>query len=134
VEKAEGDEVTGGTVNKSGSFIMRVSRTGSETTLAQIVQMVADAQRSRAPIQRVADAVAAWFVPAVVVVATIAFFVWLLVGPSPAFSYALVAAVSVLIIACPCALGLATPMSIMVAAGQGAKQGAGRAREERRGA
>jgi Cu+-exporting ATPase len=107
VEKAEGDEVTGGTVNKSGSFIMRVSRTGSETTLAQIVQMVADAQRSRAPIQRVADAVAAWFVPAVVVVATIAFFVWLLVGPSPAFSYALVAAVSVL---------------------------TGRAREERRGA
>ncbi len=123
VEKAEGDEVTGGTVNKSGSFIMRVSRTGSETTLAQIVQMVADAQRSRAPIQRVADVVAAWFVPVVVVVAIIAFFVWLLVGPSPAFSYALVAAISVLIIACPCALGLATPMSIMVAAGQGAKQG-----------
>ena len=123
VAKAEGDEVTGGTVNKSGSFIMRVSRTGSETTLAQIVQMVADAQRSRAPIQRVADAVAAWFVPAVVAIAVIAFVVWLLVGPSPAFSYALVAAVSVLIIACPCALGLATPMSIMVAAGQGAKQG-----------
>jgi len=123
VEKGEGDEVTGGTVNKSGSFIMRVSRTGAETTLAQIVQMVADAQRSRAPIQRVADAVAAWFVPAVVAVAVIAFVVWLLVGPSPAFSYALVAAVSVLIIACPCALGLATPMSIMVAAGQGAKQG-----------
>ena len=123
IEKGEGDEVTGGTVNKSGSFIMRVSRTGAETTLAQIVQMVADAQRSRAPIQRVADAVAAWFVPAVVAVAVIAFVVWLLVGPSPAFSYALVAAVSVLIIACPCALGLATPMSIMVAAGQGAKQG-----------
>ncbi len=123
VEKGEGDEVTGGTVNKSGSFIMRVSRTGAETTLAQIVQMVADAQRSRAPIQRVADAVAAWFVPAVVAVAIVAFVVWLLVGPSPAFSYALVAAVSVLIIACPCALGLATPMSIMVAAGQGAKQG-----------
>lgn len=123
VEKGEGDEVTGGTVNKSGSFIMRVSRTGAETTLAQIVQMVADAQRSRAPVQRVADAVAAWFVPAVVAVAVIAFVVWLLVGPSPAFSYALVAAVSVLIIACPCALGLATPMSIMVAAGQGAKQG-----------
>lgn len=123
VEKTEGDEVTGGTVNKTGSFVMQVSRTGAETTLAQIVQMVAEAQRSRAPIQRIADAVAAWFVPAVVVVAIIAFFVWLLVGPSPAFSYALVAAVSVLIIACPCALGLATPMSIMVAAGQGAKQG-----------
>jgi Cu+-exporting ATPase len=123
VEKDEGNEVTGGTVNKSGSFIMRVSRTSSETTLAQIVQMVADAQRSRAPIQRVADAVAAWFVPAVVAVAVIAFVVWLFVGPAPAFSYALVAAVSVLIIACPCALGLATPMSIMVAAGQGARQG-----------
>ena len=123
VEKSEDDEVTGGTVNKTGSFIMRVRRTGSETTLAQIVQMVADAQRSRAPIQRVADAVAAWFVPVVVAVSIIAFVVWLLVGPSPSFSYALVAAVSVLIIACPCALGLATPMSIMVAAGQGAKQG-----------
>ena len=123
VEKGEGDDVTGGTVNKSGSFIMRVSRTGAETTLAQIVQMVADAQRSRAPIQRIADAVAAWFVPAVVAVAIISFVVWLLVGPSPAFSYALIAAVSVLIIACPCALGLATPMSIMVAAGQGAKKG-----------
>lgn len=123
VRKSEGDEVTGGTVNKTGSFVMRVSRTGAETTLAQIVQMVADAQRSRAPIQRIADAVAAWFVPAVVVVAIIAFVVWLLIGPSPAFSYALIAAVSVLIIACPCALGLATPMSIMVAAGQGAKQG-----------
>lgn len=123
VEKHVDDEVTGGTVNKTGSFVMTVSRTGSETTLAQIVQMVAEAQRSRAPIQRLADAVAAWFVPAVVAVAIIAFIVWLLVGPSPAFSYALVAAVSVLIIACPCALGLATPMSIMVAAGQGAKQG-----------
>jgi Cu+-exporting ATPase len=123
VEKAAGDEVTGGTVNKTGSFVMKVSRTGSETTLARIVQMVAEAQRSRAPIQRLADAVAAWFVPAVVTVAIIAFFVWLFVGPSPTLSYALVAAVSVLIIACPCALGLATPMSIMVAAGQGAKQG-----------
>ncbi len=123
VEKGPGDAVTGGTLNKTGSFVMRVSRTGSETTLAQIVQMVAEAQRSRAPIQRLADAVAAWFVPAVVLIAAIAFVVWLLVGPSPAFSYALVAAVSVLIIACPCALGLATPMSIMVAAGQGAKQG-----------
>lgn len=123
VEKTSGDRVTGGTVNKAGSFVMRVSRTGSDTTLAQIVQMVAEAQRSRAPIQRLADAVAAWFVPIVVVIAIIAFGTWMLVGPSPAFSYALVAAVSVLIIACPCALGLATPMSIMVAAGQGAKQG-----------
>ncbi|MBX3079977.1 MAG: copper-translocating P-type ATPase, partial [Cryobacterium sp.] len=123
VEKGTGDSVTGGTVNKTGSFVMRVSRTGSETTLAQIVQMVAEAQRSRAPIQRLADAVSAWFVPVVVLIAIIAFVVWLLVGPSPAFSYALVAAVSVLIIACPCALGLATPMSIMVAAGQGAKKG-----------
>jgi len=123
VEKGEGDAITGGTVNKAGSFVMRVSRTGSDTTLAQIVQMVADAQRSRAPIQRIADAVSAWFVPAVVAVAIIAFVVWLLIGPSPAFSYALIAAVSVLIIACPCALGLATPMSIMVAAGQGARQG-----------
>ena len=123
VEKGTGDSVTGGTLNKTGSFVMRVSRTGSDTTLAQIVQMVAEAQRSRAPIQRIADAVAAWFVPIVVIIAIIAFVVWLLVGPTPAFSYALVAAVSVLIIACPCALGLATPMSIMVAAGQGAKQG-----------
>jgi len=123
VEKGEGDEVTGGTVNKTGSFIIRVSRTGSDTTLARIVRMVAEAQRSRAPIQRIADAVAAWFVPSVVVIATIAFVLWLLLGPAPAFSYALVAAVSVLIIACPCALGLATPMSIMVAAGQGARQG-----------
>ena len=123
VEKGTGDSVTGGTVNKTGSFVMRVSRTGSDTTLAQIVKMVAEAQRSRAPIQRLADAVAAWFVPIVVLIAIIAFVVWLLVGPPPAFSYALVAAVSVLIIACPCALGLATPMSIMVAAGQGAKQG-----------
>jgi Cu+-exporting ATPase len=123
VEKTTGDEVTGGTLNKSGSFVMTVSRIGSETTLAQIIQMVAEAQRSRAPIQRLADAVAAWFVPAVVLIAIIAFVVWLLVGPSPSFSYALVAAVSVLIIACPCALGLATPMSIMVAAGQGAKHG-----------
>ncbi len=123
VEKSAGDEVTGGTVNKAGSFVMEVRRVGAETTLAQIVQMVAEAQRSRAPIQRLADAVAAWFVPAVVLVAIISFVVWLLVGPSPAFSYALVAAVSVLIIACPCALGLATPMSIMVAAGRGAKQG-----------
>ena len=123
IEKRPGDQVTGGTVNKSGSFVLAVSRTGSDTTLAQIVQMVAEAQRSRAPIQRLADAVAAWFVPAVVAIAAIAFGVWWVFGPPPAFSHALVAAVSVLIIACPCALGLATPMSIMVAAGRGAKQG-----------
>lgn len=123
VEKHEGDEVTGGTVNKTGSFVMKVGRIGADTTLAQIVQMVADAQRSRAPIQRLADSVAAWFVPVVVAVAMVSFVVWLLFGPSPALSYALIAAVSVLIIACPCALGLATPMSIMVAAGRGARQG-----------
>jgi len=123
VDKRAGDEVTGGTVNKSGSFVMSVSRVGAETTLAQIVEMVAEAQRSRAPIQRLADAVAAWFVPAVVAIAIVSFIVWLLVGPTPSFSYALVAAVSVLIIACPCALGLATPMSIMVAAGRGARHG-----------
>ncbi|HED53742.1 MAG TPA: copper-translocating P-type ATPase [Phycisphaerales bacterium] len=123
VEKAIGDDVTGGTVNTAGSFVMRVTRTGSETTLSQIVQMVSEAQRSRAPIQRMADAVSAWFVPVVVVIAAISFVVWLLVGPEPSLPYAIVAAVSVLIIACPCALGLATPMSIMVAAGQGAKQG-----------
>ncbi|MDQ7013838.1 MAG: heavy metal translocating P-type ATPase [Planctomycetota bacterium] len=123
VEKGPGDEVTGGTVNRQGAFVMSVSRVGSETTLAQIVQMVADAQRSRAPIQRLADAVAGWFVPIVLVIAVIAFVVWMLVGPEPAFAYALIAAVSVLIIACPCALGLATPMSIMVAAGKGASMG-----------
>jgi len=123
VIKTKGDGVTGGTVNKTGSFLMSVSRVGSETTLAQIVQMVADAQRSRAPIQRLADAVSAWFVPVVLAIALISFIVWLLVGPTPAFSYALIAAISVLIIACPCALGLATPMSIMVAVGQGAKRG-----------
>src|SRR5690606_2403382 len=123
VEKNAGDEVTGGTVNRTGSFIMEVSRVGADTMLAQIVQMVADAQRSRAPIQRLADVVASYFVPAVIAVAIIAFVVWLLVGPQPALGYALIAAVSVLIIACPCALGLATPMSIMVAAGKGAQMG-----------
>ena len=123
VEKAEGDQVTGGTVNRTGSFIMAVKHVGSETTLSRIVQMVAEAQRSRAPIQRLADAVAAWFVPIVIVVALVAFTVWLLIGPSPSLSYALVAGVSVLIIACPCALGLATPMSIMVAVGRGARVG-----------
>src|SRR5690606_15787329 len=119
VEKSAGDRVTGGTRNGSGSFDIRVDRTGSETTLSQIVAMVAAAQRSRAPIQSLADRVSSWFVPAVILVAVIAFVVWLVVGPSPSLAYALVAGVSVLIIACPCALGLATPISVMVATGRG---------------
>jgi P-type Cu+ transporter len=123
VEKTEGDRVSGGTLNQSGSFVFRAERVGDETMLAQIVQMVAEAQRSRAPIQRLADVVASWFVPAVVGVAILAFIVWSIVGPSPAMAYGLVAAVSVLIIACPCALGLATPMSIMVGTGRGAQAG-----------
>ena len=123
VEKTQGDEVTGGTLNATGSFIMRAERVGSDTMLSNIVEMVAQAQRSRAPIQRLVDQVAAYFVPAVVGVAIIAFMAWSLVGPPPAMAYALVAAVSVLIIACPCALGLATPMSIMVATGRGAQSG-----------
>ncbi len=123
VEKSTGDTVIGGTINGTGSFVMRAERVGSETMLAQIVQMVAEAQRSRAPIQRLADVVAGYFVPAVVVIAVIAFVVWSLVGPAPAMAHALVAAVSVLIIACPCALGLATPMSIMVGTGRGAHAG-----------
>lgn len=123
VEKSKGDTVTGGTLNGTGSFDMRVDRTGAETTLSQVVHMVAEAQRSRAPIQRLADAVAGYFVPAVIAIAVISFIVWFLVGPSPQLAYALVAAVSVLIIACPCALGLATPISIMVATGRGAQAG-----------
>ncbi len=123
VEKVAGDTVTGGTLNGTGSFDMRVDRTGAETTLSQVVAMVADAQRSRAPIQALADSVAAIFVPAVILVAVVAFFAWLIFGPSPQLAYALVAAVSVLIIACPCALGLATPISIMVATGRGAQAG-----------
>ncbi len=123
VEKAAGAKVIGGTLNGTGSLVMRADRVGSETVLARIVHMVADAQRSRAPIQRLADVVSAWFVPAVVVVALLAFLSWMLWGPPPAFSYALIAAVSVLIIACPCALGLATPMSIMVGVGKGATAG-----------
>ncbi|MBR9839055.1 MAG: heavy metal translocating P-type ATPase [Rhodobacteraceae bacterium] len=123
VEKTEGEPVTGGTLNKSGSFLMRAESVGSETTLSRIVEMVSKAQRSRAPIQAMADRVAAYFVPAVVGVALIAFLAWVIFGPSPALSYAFVAAVSVLIIACPCALGLATPMSIMVATGRGAQAG-----------
>ncbi|WP_371871084.1 heavy metal translocating P-type ATPase [Roseibium aquae] len=123
VEKTSGDKVTGGTLNKTGTFIMEAEHVGSETMLAKIVDMVASAQRSRAPIQALADRVANYFVPAVVGVAAIAFCVWLIVGPSPSFVYAVVAAVSVLIIACPCALGLATPMSIMTATGRGAQAG-----------
>ena len=123
VEKTPGAKVIGGTLNGSGSFLLRAEHVGSETLLARIVQMVAQAQRSRAPIQRVADRVAAVFVPAVVAVAVLAFGLWALFGPPPSLAYALVAAVSVLIIACPCALGLATPMSIMVGTGRGAQAG-----------
>ena len=123
VEKIAGATVTGGTLNGSGSFIMRAERVGRETMLARIVEMVAEAQRSRAPIQRLADVVAGYFVPAVVAVAVLAFILWSLIGPPPAMAFALVAAVSVLIIACPCALGLATPMSIMVGTGRGAQMG-----------
>jgi Cu+-exporting ATPase len=123
VEKQAGDPVTGGTLNKTGGFIMRADRVGADTMLSRIVTLVAKAQRTRAPIQSLADRVAAWFVPAVVTVAVLAFIAWIVVGPSPALAYALVAGVSVLIIACPCALGLATPMSIMVATGRGARTG-----------
>ena len=123
VEKTRDARVTGGTVNGSGSFVMRAERVGADTLLAQIVRMVSEAQRSRPPIQRLADVVSAWFVPAVVVVAVGTAIVWGLVGPEPRLAYALVNAVSVLIIACPCALGLATPMSIMVATGRGAQAG-----------
>jgi Cu+-exporting ATPase len=123
VSKTAGAKVIGGTVNLSGSFVMKAELVGGDTMLSRIVRMVAEAQRSRAPIQRLADIVAGWFVPTVIAVALVAFAAWSIWGPSPAFSYALVAAVSVLIIACPCALGLATPMSIMVGVGRGAAAG-----------
>ncbi len=123
VAKAEGDDVTGGTVNQTGSFIMTAERVGKDTLLAKIVQMVAEAQRSRAPIQKLADTVAGLFVPAVVLIAVATFIVWSIWGPEPALAYGLVNAVAVLIIACPCALGLATPMSIMVGTGKGAQNG-----------
>jgi Cu+-exporting ATPase len=123
VKKAKGDPVTGGTVNGTGALVMRAERVGRDTMLARIVQMVADAQRSRAPIQGVADTVAGIFVPAVIAVAVIAIAAWAVLGPPPALAYALIAGVSVLIIACPCALGLATPMSIMVGTGRGAQMG-----------
>jgi len=122
-EKNPGDKVTGATVNTTGSFVMRAERVGSDTLLAQIVAMVAEAQRSRAPIQKLVDIISAWFVPAVVVIAVATFIVWSMFGPAPAMGFALVNAVAVLIIACPCALGLATPMSIMVGTGRGASAG-----------
>jgi Cu+-exporting ATPase len=123
VEKTEGDKVTGGTINATGGFVMRAERVGADTLLAQIVRMVGEAQRSRAPIQRLADIVSAWFVPAVVIIAVITFLIWAVAGPEPRMAYALVNAVAVLIIACPCALGLATPMSVMVGTGRGATAG-----------
>ena len=123
VEKSVGDKVTGGTVNGTGSFVMRADRVGSDTLLGQIVNMVAEAQRSRAPIQGLADKVAGIFVPAVLAVSVLTFAVWMWIGPEPRLAYAIVNAVAVLIIACPCALGLATPMSIMVGVGRGAQEG-----------
>ena len=123
IEKNAGAKVTGGTVNGTGGFVMRAERVGSETLLAQIVKMVSQAQRSRAPIQRLADRVASWFVPMVIVAAVVTFVVWWLGGPEPRFAHALVNAVAVLIVACPCALGLATPMAIMVGTGRGAGAG-----------
>ena len=123
VTKEPGDRVIAGSVNMTGSFVMRAEKVGADTMMSRIVQMVAEAQRSRAPIQRMADRVAAWFVPAVIIAALVAAAAWAVVGPEPRAAYALVAAVSVLIIACPCALGLATPMSIMVGVGRGAQAG-----------
>ena len=123
VEKHENDAVTGATINSTGSFIMQATRVGSDTTLSKIVQMVSEAQRSRAPIQRLVDTVSAWFVPIVVLTSVITFIVWALIGPAPAMAFAIVNAVAVLIVACPCALGLATPMSIMVGTGKGAQNG-----------
>jgi len=123
VAKAVGSKVTAGTLNQTGGFVMRAQKVGADTLLSQIVHMVAAAQRSRAPIQRMADQVAGWFVPVVILIAVLTFVVWWVWGPSPAFSYALITAVAVLIIACPCALGLATPMSIMVGVGKGAQHG-----------
>ncbi len=123
VEKAAGDMVTGATINGTGSLVIEAKRVGADTTLSQIVEMVANAQRSRAPIQKLADAVAGKFVPAVIAIAVVAFIAWSVWGPAPSYAYALVSAIAVLIIACPCALGLATPMSIMTATGRGAQAG-----------
>ncbi len=123
VEKSEGDTVTGGTLNRNGSLVIRAEKVGAETMLSRIVEMVSNAQRSRAPIQGLADTVSGYFVPTVVAIAILSFIVWALIGPEPSMAYAIVSAVSVLIIACPCALGLATPMSIMTATGRGAQAG-----------
>src|SRR5207237_6512517 len=123
LDKAPGSRLVGATVNLTGSLVMRAERVGSDTMLAQIVRLVSEAQRSRAPIQRLADRVAGWFVPAVIAVAVLTFIVWALAGPEPRLAHALVHAVAVLIIACPCALGLATPMAIMVGTGRGASAG-----------
>ena len=123
VEKSTGARATAGTSNGGGALIVRAERVGGETLLAQIVRMVSTAQRTRAPIQQLADVVAAWFVPAVVGVAVLTFAIWFIVGPEPRFAHALVNAIAVLVIACPCALGLATPMSIMVGTGAGARMG-----------
>jgi Cu+-exporting ATPase len=134
VRKTSGATVSAGTTNGNGTLLMRAERVGGETLLAQIVRLVADAQRSRAPVQRLVDKVSAVFVPAIVLIAIAAAATWALVGPEPAFAHAVVVAVSVLIVACPCALGLATPMSIMVGIGRGATEGRsddGRRRQDR---
>ncbi len=123
VEKTIGDKITGGTVNGVGSFVMRAERVGNDTLLGQIVSMVAEAQRSRAPIQGLADKVAGFFVPAVMAASLLTFVIWMWLGPEPRLAHSLINAVAVLIIACPCALGLATPMSIMVGVGRGAREG-----------
>src|SRR5690606_31022993 len=123
VAKAPGDRVVGATINGTGALVIRAEKVGADTLLARIVAMVSEAQRSRAPIQKLADTVSSIFVPAVILIAIATFVVWSLVGPEPPMAYALINAVAVLIIACPCALGLATPMSIMVATGKGASKG-----------
>ena len=120
VEKSSGAKVVGGSVNGTGTFVMRAERVGSETLLSQIVRMVSEAQRSRAPVQKLADRVSGYFVPAVILAAILAFIVWAMYGPEPRMAHAILNAVAVLIIACPCALGLATPMAIMVGTGRGA--------------
>src|SRR5699024_707320 len=123
VSKTRGDKVNSGTINGNQSFLMKAEKVGSDTLLSQIIHMVNDASRSRAPIQNLADKVSGYFVPAVVIISIVTFFVWSIWGPAPAYVYALVNAIAVLIIACPCALGLATPMSVMVGVGKGAQNG-----------